>query len=66
MNKTSNLAAYTAWVITLVAILAPPALANLGISAVVSAQEAVFALVEEEPQPLTLAERRAQQPGWQA
>ena len=66
MKKTNNLAAYTAWVIALVAILAPPTLASLGMSAVASAQEAVFALVEDEPQPLTLADLRAEQPGWQA
>jgi hypothetical protein len=66
MNKASSLAAYIAWVVALVAILTPPTMASVGISAIANAQQAVFALVEDQPDPLTIADLRAAEPGWQA
>lgn len=66
MGKTSNLAAYIAWALALVAILMPPTFATAGIEAVSDASEAVFSLVEDQPESLALAAIRAEEPGWQA
>jgi hypothetical protein len=66
MQKTSSIAAYVAWVLALVAILMPPALAAAGTGLLVEARDAVYALLEDEPEPLTLAALRAEEPGWQA
>jgi hypothetical protein len=66
MQKTSSIAAYVAWILALVAILMPPALAAAGTELLVDARDAVYALLEDEPEQLTLADLRAQQPGWQA
>ena len=49
MKRTSTLAAYVAWIIALAAILMPPAAASAGLDLIADTQQAVFALVDEEP-----------------
>jgi hypothetical protein len=66
MQRTSTLAAYLGWILALVAILMPPALASAGADVVTEARDALYALLDDEPPALTLAELRAEEPGWQA
>jgi hypothetical protein len=66
MQKTSTLAAYVAWILALVAILMPPALATAGTDVLTSARDALYAMLEDEPPMLTLADLRVEEPGWQA
>ena len=66
MKKLSNAPAYIVWAFSLAAILTPPAIAAAGFEAVLDAQEAVFALVEDEPEPVTPATMDNEEPGWQA
>ena len=66
MQRTSTLAAYFAWILALVAILMPPALASVGADVFTEARDALYAILEDEPPALTLAELRAEEPGWQA
>jgi hypothetical protein len=49
MKRTSNLVAYLAWAIALVAILMPSAAASAGLDLIADTQSAVFELVDEEP-----------------
>jgi hypothetical protein len=66
MQKTSNIAAYIAWTVALVAILMPPALASAGADVLSDARDAIYALLEDEQQHMTLADLSAEEPGWQA
>jgi len=54
MSKTRNLAAYVAWLVALVAILMPPALATAGLEAISQTGDAIFAIVDE-PQATAVA-----------
>jgi hypothetical protein len=66
MEKTSSIAAYVAWILALVAILMPPALASVGTELLVDARDALYELLEDEPEGLMLAYRRPAESGWQA
>ncbi len=66
MQRTSTLAAYLAWIVALVAILMPPALASVGADVFTGARDALYAMLEDEAPVLTLAQLRAEEPGWQA
>jgi len=66
MQKISNIAAYVAWTVALVAILMPPALASAGAEVLIKARDAIYALLEDEQQHMTLADLSTDEPGWQA
>jgi hypothetical protein len=59
MTKTGSIAAYLAWLVALAAILMPPALAAAGSDAIASAQDAIFATLDEGTDPLVVAQLNA-------
>jgi hypothetical protein len=66
MHRTSTLAAYLAWILALIAILMPPTFAAAGTEILVGARDALYGLIEDEPQTLALAELVDDEPGWEA
>ena len=66
MQRTNTLAAYVAWILALVAILMPPALAAAGADVLLGARDALYAMLEDEPGAPALADLGIEEPGWQA
>ena len=66
MQRTSTLAAYVAWILALVAILMPPALASAGADVLLDARDALYAMLDDEPAAIIIADVDAEEPGWRA
>jgi hypothetical protein len=66
MPRSSTFTAYLTWIVALVAILMPPALASAGTDILVNARDALYALLEDEPESSAFAGLPADEPGWQA
>jgi hypothetical protein len=66
MKKASNFAAYTVWIVAVVAILMPPSLASAGITTLNKTKDKIFELVEINPKQVTVPDLRSGKRGWTA